>query len=645
MRKVILLFIFNFLTFPALAQNPLQILNNYQQAVKYFEHHDYDKASELFTLVKQHMPVDGELIIRYKIQQVTRSQGRRVEKIQQKKPVAVYIKPNEYLSRITKIKLDIARRGNPPHLEIKWLALRDLTRDNILEGGESGFIVLQIINSGKSKALDVMLKLKSNDKDIVIQRQIPIGHIDANSERLSEIPIKAAKNISAKTIKLEFIAQERDGFDSNSLEVTFQTLAHRPPKLAITKTVINDLDGNKKINPREVIEIHTTVSNIGQGLANNVRAELIIGSKNIFEAPENKKLQLLGSLAPKESKTVKYSIITNTRIRHGAHLPVAVKLTELENKDQYGGLQNINLVMHNQSKETIPIKPKKASDGKQFKINDIATYIPKTTQFNNDAVGVVIGNSEYSQSGLPKVDYAVNDARLVKTYLLKSLGYRERNIIYLEDATTGKFQETFGNKDNIAGKLNDFIIPNKSDVFIYYSGHGAPNQKDKGAYFVPTDANPNYIATSGYALKTLYNNLAKMPIRNIIIVLDTCFSGNSPNGPIYPKTSPAILVSPDLNTPLIKMRNAIVFTSATNKQMSSWYPEKKHSLFTYYFLKGLGGAADKNKDQRLLSSELYNYLSQQVPYMAKRLSGIEQTPGILQDKDRMIMDYSVLASN
>ena len=49
----------------------------------------------------------------------------------------------------------------------------------------------------------------------------------------------------------------------------------------------------------------------------------------------------------------------------------------------------------------------------------------------------------------------------------------------------------FGIKDNHKGILYDYIKPNKSEVFIYYSGHGAPDINSNRAYFVPKNGNPD----------------------------------------------------------------------------------------------------------------------------------------------------------
>jgi len=93
--------------------------------------------------------------------------------------------------------------------------------------------------------------------------------------------------------------------------------------------------------------------------------------------------------------------------------------------------------------------------------------------------------------------------------------------------------------------------------------------------------------------------------------------------------SPAMLKSA---SPVRKLSNAVVFSSTGKDQVSHWYPEKRHSLFTYFFMKGLRGEADKDGDRTITVAELKQYLKDKVPYRARRLTGREQTPVVVGDE-------------
>jgi uncharacterized caspase-like protein len=55
-----------------------------------------------------------------------------------------------------------------------------------------------------------------------------------------------------------------------------------------------------------------------------------------------------------------------------------------------------------------------------------------------------------------------------------------------------------------------------------------------------------------------------------------------------------------------------VLSAASSDQVSSAWPEKRHGLFTYYFLKGLQGAADKDQNKQITIGELGSYTTEKV---------------------------------
>jgi len=99
---------------------------------------------------------------------------------------------------------------------------------------------------------------------------------------------------------------------------------------------------------------------------------------------------------------------------------------------------------------------------------------------NKNAYAIVIGIENYRQK-LPKADYAVADAKTMTEYLTKVMGYPEENVVTLtnEHAAKSDFEKYFE-------KWLPNNVEKDSSVFIYYSGHGAPNTKTGDAYLVPS---------------------------------------------------------------------------------------------------------------------------------------------------------------
>ncbi len=257
--------------------------------------------------------------------------------------------------------------------------------------------------------------------------------------------------------------------------------------------------------------------------------------------------------------------------------------------------------------------------------------LPKTSTINRDAVAIVIGNRNYSghNSDVPDVDFAHNDADVMAKYLRETLGFREGNILVIKDATQAALMGTFGTKENFKGRLFNWVRPDRSDVFVYYSGHGAPSISDGRGYLLPVNANPDTVELNGYSLDTLYRNLGKIPARSITVAIDACFSGSSQAGSVIKSASAISLkrVEPKIATP-----NTTIFTAAGLSEVASWDKEAQLGLFTKQFMEGVIGKADKdgfgNGDGQVTLGELRSYLESEVTYMARRLYNRDQHPQI-----------------
>lgn len=257
---------------------------------------------------------------------------------------------------------------------------------------------------------------------------------------------------------------------------------------------------------------------------------------------------------------------------------------------------------------------------------DVGSRVPRGAVKRPDAVAVVIGIADYDHRDVPPVRYAIRDAQAVKRYLVHTMGLDEENIIYVENASSAKFREIFGTPSAPEGRLSNYLEPGRrSDVFIYYSGHGAPDLKDGKSFFVPADADPNYIKQGGYGLDDLYAVLRKLPAKSITVFLESCFSGFSDNGTLVKGASPALL---KVESPVFSAPNALVLTASANTQIASWHEEAQHGLFTYYLLKGLQGEADADANRTVTGTELAAFVERQVSRHARRDRGREQTPQV-----------------
>jgi hypothetical protein len=475
----------------------------------------------------------------------------------------------------------------------------------------------------------VEIKSAARVNGLEFEREVLIGTVPAGGTVKKEIAVKGTEDIPTANVSLTVDVKETNGFDPNPMKVSFQTKAFEPPQLVVADMGVNDQNGNGRVEPMKMVELTVRVQNVGHGDARSVTADAQPG-KNVFIGGDSLTHFELGGIPSGKFKDFKFMFYTNNRIANGENIPITINIGE--ERQRFQATHPVKLAMNAPHKrlEEIVVRGKDTGMKEDIELAgglsvDVDMNIPEGQKAGKFDVAVVIGNRNYAASGSPDVEFASRDARIMKEYLIRTLGYDPENILYAEDATLTRFNEFFGSERNHKGRLFKFVKEGVSRVFIYYVGHGAPDLESNEAYFVPVDANPRDLKSNGYRLQTFYDNLSKVPAKKMTVVLDACFSGNSEKGLLFKDISPALVkVKKEYQGPT----NAVLITSAAVDQVSTWYREKKHSLFTYYFLKGLQGDADTNRDGSITVGEMEQYLKEQVPYMARRLTGTEQQPVI-----------------
>lgn len=601
-------------------------LDYFKQGEAAFIAKQYDAATELYTKAIAESAQDGVLVTGMETVVRTVGEGRFARKVTAESVHETEYFPNRRLQEIARLRIEEVRRQSPPELRVTWMILNEPTRDDVLDGGERGALVVTVENVGVSQALDVYLDIATDDRNgLEFPRRLDIGNIAPSESTVANVQVAATRDVRSANRQIQITARERDGYPSNQLAVSLRTRPHEPAQLAVSDIQLTDLTGDGQIEPMETVWVTAMVSNVGKGVSNSLIARLDLGN-DVFLGPDHGEPVVLGELFPGQARKVEFSFLTNRRFEEDQKIPVTLRVVDVgdtryaeKDLDVYAHIPRDKIGMYAKR------LPDSGAAGEPAPSADF--LLPRRAERNPNAVAVVIGNRNYTKAGLPAVKYAHNDARAIKEYLVQAMGVDEQNILYIEDATAATFSEIFGTGEIYAGKLNSYLKPGVSEVFVYYSGHGAPDLNNQGAYFVPVDADPGYIAMSGYSLDLFYRNLGKLPARAVTIVLDTCFSGNSDGGFLLSNVSPA---SVRVKTDGPPIANANIFTSARGQQVSAWFHEKRHGLFTYYFLKGLSGAADDDRDKVVTSTELGAFLSAEVSHQARRKYGLEQVPLLIE---------------
>lgn len=258
-------------------------------------------------------------------------------------------------------------------------------------------------------------------------------------------------------------------------------------------------------------------------------------------------------------------------------------------------------------------RPVPASDVDQPKY-----HVPK----NKDQFALVVGVERYN--GMPEAQFAERDAKAVREHL-RGLGYPDRNIVLL----MGTEASRAGLVKNLETRLPR-LVNERSTVFFYYSGHGAPNPQTGEAYLLPSDGDPQFLEDTAYPLKRLYEKLNALKAKRVIAAIDSCFSGLGGRSVLAKGTRPLVH---KVNVAESGVGKVVALTASQGNEISGTIDEQGHGAFTYFLLRGLNGAA-KNEEGRVTVRSLHDYLVPNVQDAARRQNR-DQTPQLLP------VDFSV----
>ncbi|MEI8191883.1 MAG: peptidase C14, partial [candidate division NC10 bacterium] len=172
--------------------------------------------------------------------------------------------------------------------------------------------------------------------------------------------------------------------------------------------------------------------------------------------------------------------------------------------------------------------------------------------------------------------------------------------------------------------LEDWLPRNVKDdsrVSFYFSGHGAPDPETGRAFLVPSDGDPNFLEKTAYPLKKLYSGLNSLKVRQVIVALDSCFSGSGGRSVLAKDARPLVMQVDSSMAPGGKL---VIFAATSGRGITTAIEDQGHGIFTYYFLRGLAGEA-KDASGAVTARGLYEYLKPNVQDAAARQNR-DQTP-------------------
>ena len=245
---------------------------------------------------------------------------------------------------------------------------------------------------------------------------------------------------------------------------------------------------------------------------------------------------------------------------------------------------------------------------------------------NDNAVAIIIGIAQYQRTEVPAI-YADQDANYFYDYAALKLGVPERNIIDLVNENANAVEIFLATENFLRRKIQK----DKTDVFIFYAGHGLATDDGSEMYLLPYDGAPQLLERTAISRKQLFNDIAASNPQSVTVFLDTCYSGTTRGTETLIASRPIAIKAKQQDIP----DGFTVMTAAAGDQTAKPLEEAKHGMFSYFLMKGMEGDADANQDNQITASELHAYVQQNV---IQQSSG-SQTPELQGDAERVLVRF------
>jgi hypothetical protein len=244
-----------------------------------------------------------------------------------------------------------------------------------------------------------------------------------------------------------------------------------------------------------------------------------------------------------------------------------------------------------------------------------------------DAVAIIIGIQNYKR--VPKAEFANNDAREFNEYAIRALGIKPEKIKMLLDDEADEVNIFKAFENWLPIQVNK----DKTDVYVFYSGHGLPAPDGKSLYFLPHGVDKELLSRTAVAQNEIVAALTAAKPKSVTMFIDACYSGQTRGGDVLiPNEKPVV---PKLEANPFPA-NFTVITASANDQTSLSSPELKHGIFSFYLMKGMEGDADTNQDGKITVGEMQDYLSDKVARQATTL-GRKQNTQVVGDAGRVLV--------
>jgi len=281
----------------------------------------------------------------------------------------------------------------------------------------------------------------------------------------------------------------------------------------------------------------------------------------------------------------------------------------------------------NKTSRTIVISREQKESGEQIVKLPSLNPTKIDAKDNPNALALIVGITNYKN--IPISIYADKDAKLFADYAYRSLGISRDKIKLLVNDSANYIEI----KTALKRWLKNEIVENKSDIYVFFAGHGLVSDNQKDLYLIPYNGDPSLLEDTSFKRSDLFSLIEESKPSSITAFFDTCYSGlTRQNEMLIADARPLKVVADESSL----SPNVNLISAASNNEIASSLEEAEHGMFSYYLMEGLGGNADLDQNKNITVGELHEYVKNRVKEKAAKL-GRDQNPQVSGNKDKVLV--------
>lgn len=235
--------------------------------------------------------------------------------------------------------------------------------------------------------------------------------------------------------------------------------------------------------------------------------------------------------------------------------------------------------------------------------------------FVRDRYALLVGINGYVDPVIPSLRFCVNDVIALENELRK-VGY---TVISLHDQAIAPHHKP--TQTNVLAELDLLCSKAGPDdlVLVHLSCHGI--LEDGQTLLAMQDSRRNLLQKTAIALRDIEAALRGSKAQRKVLLLDACHSGVEMGRDVSTSAREAIF-----RDAYDKAVGFALLAGSTAQQVAQEYKDKQHGVFSYWLLKGLGGAADVGNKGFVTVDDLNAFVTAGVRRWAAENSGLVQEP-------------------